>query len=392
MDYELGRVLLLVALLIWIWSFYVWQRLAIRQRPYPPEPSRYPSVSVIRPIKGKDTGIDDNLRVAFRHGYAGDIETLFVLDDTSEPSLPLVEHAIAEARRDDPYVNARVLFSGQPPANRTGKLHAMIVGLEAAEHELVAFIDSDIRQHQDDLNVLVATLLADESSGASFATVVSTAVPKTLGDVGYALMVNGLYEPAALAAAHQLGGQLPFIMGHIMVLRREAIQAIGGLESAEGQLVDDMYLGRRLHHLGYRNKISPKPAAIIQQGMTLTEWIQILIRWIAFSMSGLPLLTCKLPHLLTGIAFWIGVVMSLAAGLAGHTALAVLAGLLPISVAATINDLHFRMSGSAMPLRYWWGALALWLAAPAIYLRIWAKREVTWRGRNYRLDRRARLL
>jgi len=153
-----------------------------------------------------------------------------------------------------------------------------------------------------------------------------------------------------------------------------------------------MYLGRRLHHLGYRNKISPKPAAIIQQGMTVTEWIQILIRWIAFSMSGLPLLTCKLPHLLTGIAFWIGVVMSLAAGLAGHTALAVLAGLLPISVAATINDLHFRMSGSAMPLRYWWGALALWLAAPAIYLRIWAKREVTWRGRNYRLDRRARLL
>jgi len=60
-----------------------------------------------------------------------------------------------------------------------------------------------------------------------------------------------------------------------MIFKREAI---GGLETAEGQLVDDMFLGQRLNECGYRNKISPHPVATTQQGTTSREFIQILIR------------------------------------------------------------------------------------------------------------------
>lgn len=180
-------------------------------------------------------------------------------------------------------------------------------------------------------------------------------------------------------------------MGHLMVFRREAIQAIGGLEAAEGQLVDDMYLGRCLNAAGYRNLISPKPAALIQQGATTAEFFQILIRWIAFSMSGLPMLTCKLPHWLTGLSFWIGFAVAVIAALAGNPGLSVLALLAPLSVAITLNDLHRLMSGQALPLKYAWGSLLIWLAAPVIYFQIWSKREVNWRGRRYRLDASSRL-
>ncbi len=384
-------VLILAALLAWIWAFYLWQRHAIRRRPNPPEPSRYPSLSVIRPIKGNDHGMEENLRAAFRHNYPAEVEILFVLDDTTEPSLPLIERAIATAAAENHAVDARILFSGQPPLNRTGKLHAMILGLAESRHELVAFVDSDIRQDADDLTILTATLLADKEAGSAFATVIAKAVPSAVGDVGYALMLNGLYEPAALATGRRFGGALPFIMGHIMVLKRSAIRAIGGLECAEGQLVDDMYLGRRMHQLGFRNKMSPKPAAIIQQDLSVAEFMQILVRWVAFSMSGLPLLTTKLPHLLTGIAFWTGLIVSIGAASRGHAYLSGLGLLLPLSAALTINDLHYRMSGSHMPLKYWWGAWILWLSAPLVYARIWMKREINWRGRPYRLDGSARL-
>lgn len=384
-------VLLLSALLAWVWAFYLWQRRAIRRLPNPPEPSSYPSLTVIRPVKGNDHGMEANLRAAFQHGYPGNVEILFVLDDTMEPSLPLIERAIATATAEDPAVDARILFSGQPPPTRTGKLNAMILGLAESRHELVAFVDSDIRQDAEDLTILTATLLADERAGSAFATVISKAIPRTAGDVGYALMLNGLYEPAALAAGRRFGGELPFIMGHIMVLKRSAIQAIGGLECAEGQLVDDMYLGRRMHQLGFRNKMSPKPAAIIQQDLSIAEFIPILVRWVAFSMSGLPFLTTKLPHFMTGIAFWTGLVVSIGAGSRGHASLAGLGLLLPLSAALTINDLHYRMSGSHMPVKYWWGAWILWLSAPLVYARIWMKREINWRGRPYRLDGSARL-
>ena len=391
MPDEIILRLLVGLLLLWVWGFYVWQRRAIRPRPEPAMPAVFPSITIIRPIKGLDTGIQENLRAAFHNGYAGDREILFAMDDDQEPAYPWVEQVIAEARHTHPSIKARIILSGHPPAQRTGKLNAMIEALKSASHELVAFIDSDIREDEDDLRVMAATLLADAEAGSVFPTVVSKEPPETLGDVGYAVMVNGLYEPAALATAHLLGGELPFIMGHMMVLKREAITAIGGLESAEGQLVDDMFLGKRLKEFGYRNRLSPKPATIIQQGTTTAEFIQILIRWIAFSMTGLPLLTCKLPHWLTGISFWTGLIVTVLGLTQGSLTLTLLAVFLTLSVGITINDLHFRMAGTRIPLRYAWGSLIIWLASPAIYAQIWTKREVNWRGRSYRLDTSARL-
>jgi ceramide glucosyltransferase len=391
MDVELWTALMAAVLLLWIRHAYRRQRRAIRPRPYPPRLDRYPSLSVIRPIKGLDPGADDNIRAALDHGYPGEAETVFVFEDGNEPALPLVERALAEREAAGQPANARVLFSGQPLANRTGKLHSMIAGLQASKHELVAFVDSDVRQDRQALRVLIETLLASDDAGAAFAPVVCTEPPATAGDAGHALMINGLYEPEALAMADRLGGELPFVMGHCMAFRREAIEAIGGFESAEGQLVDDMFLGRRLNECGYRNRVSPHPVAIVQRGSTIREFVPTLIRWIVFSRSGLPMRSFKLRYGLTGAAFWGGFSIALLEAAAGHPFPALLAALAPLSVAATANSLHDRMTGTRLPVKYRWVALALWLAAPLAYGYIWTRREVTWRGRRYRLDLHSRL-
>ena len=323
--------------------------------------------------------------------YPDPIEPFFVFDDASEPTVAMVEKILEEERAKGLQHQARILFSGHPPKNRTGKLNAMIAGYREARHELIAFIDSDMRQTPASLKMLVETLLEDDKAGSSFPPVSSSSPPLTAGDVGYALMVNGLYEPAALATAHANQGGLPFIMGHLMVLRREAIEAIGGLETAEGQLVDDMYLGRRMVEEGYRNKIAPTAVDIVQQGTSTDEFVQILIRWIAFSMSGLPLFPTKIQHALTGIAFWIGLLISLWLGVEGHYWLALAALGVPVSVNWIINDLHFRWTGNPIPLRYSWVSSAIWLGAPLIYFQIFTRREVNWRGRRYRINARSKL-
>jgi cellulose synthase/poly-beta-1,6-N-acetylglucosamine synthase-like glycosyltransferase len=122
-------------------------------------PARYPSLTVVRPIRGLDTEAIENLRAALDTGYPGECETLFVLDDEREPALALIHQAMREARAAGRAVDARVLFAGRPPAGRTGKLNAMIVGLHAARGELVAFADSDIRPDREALRALVRTLL-----------------------------------------------------------------------------------------------------------------------------------------------------------------------------------------------------------------------------------------
>lgn len=382
---------LLLGLFAWVWLFYLMQRRAMAIQSVPKIPDRYPTVTVVRPIKGVDHGLRENIIAGFEDSYPSTVESLFVFDDEEDPAVAIVRQVIDERRSQGLPATARIIFSGHPPKNRTGKLNAMIKAYQQARHELIAFVDSDIRQTSGDLCRLVGTLLADPYAGSAFPTVVSSERPITLGDVGYAVMMNGLYEPSALATAARQSGTLPFIMGHMMVLRREAIEAIGGFETAEGQLVDDMYLGRRMVQEGYHNLLSPKPVAIVQQHCSFEEFSGILIRWIAFSISGLPFWGTKMPHALTGIALWSGIVALLSAILHKDPVTATLGLSIIVSIPFTINDLHFRLSKQPIPIRYSWASMIIWLAAPLIYGQIWIRREITWRGRRYRLNLSSRL-
>jgi ceramide glucosyltransferase len=355
------------------------------------EPAIYPSITVIRPIRGLDTEALENIRAALDTGYPGPCETLFVLDDAREPALSLIRQAMLEANDAGRTIDARVLFSGRPPEGRTGKLNAMIVGLRAAHGELIAFADSDIRPDREALRVLVRTLLSAPDYGAAFAPVSVALPPRTVGDAGYALMIDGLYGPAFQYVAHHNHGSMPFIMGQLMVFRREAIAAIGGLESAEGQLVDDMYLGERIAKAGLRNVVSPRAVPVIQQNLPLAEFLSIYVRWLTFSRSGLPGLAFKVISWLRALVFWAGFALTLVALVEGSWLTAALAAGAPILTAASINSLHTQQSGVRLRLRHTWVGFALLMTAPLVMLWILTHRRVNWRGRSYSLNRDSRL-
>jgi ceramide glucosyltransferase len=358
--------------------------------PSPPRLAHYPSVTVVRPVRGIDAGIEDNLRAALHHGYPGSVETLFVVDDEEELALPAIVEAIDMAVSQGP-IDARVVIAGEPPPARTGKVNAMIAGLAEASGELVVFADSDIRPNESALTTLVETLLATPEAGSAFAPVLVAERPRTVGDAGYALLLNGLYGPAAAAAAKHNDGSLPFIMGQFMVFKRAAIDAIGGLQCADGQLVDDMYLGARVHAAGMRNMVSPHPVPIIQHDLPLADFFKVYLRWLTFSRSGLPGREFKLSSWLRGAVFWTGLVLAGLAAAMGHGVAMLVALSVPISMTASINALHRAHGSAPLPARHWLVAFGVLLTGPVVMLTSMLSREVSWRGRRYALNGSARL-
>lgn len=352
--------------------------------------ARYPSVTVIRPIKGLDSGLERNVEAAFEPGYPARVEMLFVFDTPEEPAVAVVEHVMAQRRSRGLAASARLLFSGEPPPGRTGKLNAMIRGYAEATGELVAFVDSDVRLDRDDLTVLVETLETHLGAGSTFAPVRVVAPPRTAGDAGYRLMLNALYGPHALEAADRKGGRMPFIMGQAMVVRREAIEAIGGLERADGQLVDDMYLGACIDQAGWENVMSPKHVEIVQAGLGMGEFRDLFLRWLLFSRNGLPVREFLGPWIKFG-AFWAGLVVAAALAASGSWLVAWLYALAPVVLSLGLVDLHRAIGGARLGAGKAWVAFALFLLAPAAYTVVLAGRSVSWRGRSYRLDRQARL-
>ena len=391
MYYELMLGILATILLLEVWRSHRHLRNSLGQQPRSLLADHYPSITVIRPIKGLDVGAELNISAALDNGYPGEVETIFEIDDETEPALPLVRKAVAEHEGKGEFGQARVLLCGQPPAGHTGKLNAMIKGLREARGELVAFADSDIRPDRRALTVLVETLLANPEAGSAFAPVVSPVQPHTAGDAGYALLLNGLYGVAANAASRTRGGELPFIMGQFMVLRREAIEAIGGLESARGQLVDDMYLGALIKKAGYRNLVSPHPVPVIQRGMTLSEFWGVFRRWIAFGRSGLPGMDFKLTSFLHGLVYWSGLAETTLGMWLGLWHVAALSALAPLAVAASITVLHRALGGAPLRPRHWIVALGLLLIAPLVFASVLTNKQVNWRGRTYELGLDSRL-
>jgi ceramide glucosyltransferase len=366
--------------------YWLLERAVMPPPPTRPRPFSYPSLTVIRPIRGVDVDAETNLTALLDAEYPGDLEILFVLDDRTDPAWPVVSAAVA---RHPTSARVEVLTAGAPPPGRTGKLNAMILGVARARGELVAFSDSDTRPGRDLLRILVETLLAIPSAGDAFAPVVVSDPAQRAGDVGYALLQNAWYAPAVARASRPIG-DLPFIMGQIMVFRREALEAIGGLACAEGQLVDDMYIGTCVARAGYRNIMVGKQLPISTGGMSFAEFIHVFRRWLLFSRNGLPL-GFTLPHWLRGIEFWGALVLMVLALDRGDWPAIVLAALaLAISVISQVW-LNRRFGGAQIALRYLWVPLALPLVGPLVTLTALLYHHVDWRGRDYSLGTQAKL-
>ena len=94
------------------------RRVLARRPAAPPFPSSAPSITVIRPVKGVDTGAEGNIRCFLEMEYPGRLELLFVVDSEEDPATPLIRRLIAEHRTQAQRVE--LLFSGSPPPHLTG--------------------------------------------------------------------------------------------------------------------------------------------------------------------------------------------------------------------------------------------------------------------------------
>ncbi|NBD08235.1 MULTISPECIES: glycosyltransferase family 2 protein [Corallococcus] len=360
----------------------------VRRRPAP-SGKRFdpPSVTVIRPIRGLDVEARANVRALLDLDYPGEWEVLFIFDSEDDPAFaPTREEVGSHPTRAK---RVALIVAGEPPEGMTGKLNAMQVGVARARGDLLAFSDSDTRPEPGGLTALVGALLEDARTGATFAPVYAAADTPLAGDVGYGLLVNAWYG-ASVARTAGPDGALPFIMGQLMVFRREALAAIGGVGCAAGQFVDDMYLGRRLHEAGWKNRVIHAPLRIVTGNLELRAFLRIFRRWILFSEAGLPWAFAR-PNWVRGLVGWLswgGLVTAASRRAWGPAALAALP--IGFSVWSQLR-LQRACHGPRVAPRHFWVPAVLPLLGAGVALSTRLSRDVDWRGRGYRLDAKARL-
>ncbi|MBX3143858.1 MAG: glycosyltransferase [Trueperaceae bacterium] len=347
-----------------------------------------PAISALVPLKGAPAGLAERL-LRLLTGLRDDDQLVLALETEDDPG-----HAVvAKLRDDNPARNITIVLSG-PPGERMGKQHNLSAALARAKHDLVMFMDDDVlieRANIEEAAEVVAGALKSETAGnlgAAFALpfygVSESSRPQLGGDLVAAYTNHGFAPNMASLALRSPPG---FIIGGFWMTSRAALDAIGGLERFTTTVGDDAAIGRAFTDASRRNVLLRTPVRLEPERLDLGGGAAHVLKWLTLLRAeGLGvLLICYLTWnpLATGI---LAALLTLAApDLSSGTALSVLVALLALRSLAVIA-LDARVLGLRPVGRYLLMQVAYEaLLAPWLFLVAAFRREVTWRGRKYRL-------
>jgi ceramide glucosyltransferase len=337
-------------------------RRAARPRSAPPVP-----VSILKPLSGRDEGLEENLRSFFQQDYPA-FELLFSVRSADDAAVPVVEGLL----REYPDVPARLLVAGEP-LYPNAKIHALECMLAQARYDLLVMADSDTRVGPDLLAVINAEF-ADPKLG--WATCPYRAVAGS--DVWSQLEAIGMNTEflAGILVARLLEG-MKFGVGPCMAARREAVERIGGFARFKNHLAEDFEMGRCAAEAGYGVILS---SYVIEHRIGTQRMganFAHRLRWVRSTRRSRP--AGYVGQLFTYPVPW---ALLLCAALPGWWPTAAAAVLLR---AATIWSVAGEVLRDSTILRRWWLIPVEEILTFGFWIAGFFGNSVTWRGRRYLL-------
>ena len=353
----------------WLLGFSCTALFFHRRRP-PPSDRFRPPISVLKPMRGLDDDLEENLRALCEQDYPA-YQILFGVEDESEPSVPILRKIIAEFPEKD---IALVICGEIGGANR--KVNNLRSMLPRAKHDVLVICDSDILVGDDYLQRIVAPL-ADETVGLVCCPYRWKA-PRTVPAAIEALTFCTEFVPSILLV--ERFGRLDFALGATMVVRRRCLVEIGGFDAIRDHLADDYMLGKLVRAHGHKLVLSDYLVDLIHHETSCLRMMQHQVRLARTYRVCRPLgyFFSVLTHGTTWATLFL-----LSAGFSplGWT---VWAGVVTARLAYTfalllsyLPDLKTSAYVWLMPLRDWLGTL-WWVLA-------FTGNRLCWRGREFTL-------
>lgn len=232
----------LLALVIGASVFCVLALLGVRSYRRQPRARCNEPVSILKPLRGVDLGLEENLRSFFRLDHRPGFQLVLAVQDTADPAHALCERLIAEY----PGVDAQIVITGAPEWHNA-KVWQMHQAWGALKHSLIVTSDSDIRVESGFLLGLEPQF---DVATCPYRAIGGPSVWSRLEALG----MNTEFL-AGLLTARLLEG-VRFAVGPTMFVRRGVIEQIGGWRELSEYLAEDFVIGQRAAEKGYRVGLS----------------------------------------------------------------------------------------------------------------------------------------
>lgn len=200
------------------------------------DPESWPSVAAVIPARDEAAMLPATLPTLLGQGYPGPLRVVLVDDDSTDGTAQ-VAAALSQT--------VRVISGSVTPSGWAGKVWAMAQGLQAAgDAEYILFTDADIAYQPGTVASLVRAAEGDRR-------VLVSQMALLRADTGWErLLVPAFVYFFAMLYPFRLvnrpGARVAAAAGGCMLVRRQALEAAGGLDRIRGARIDDVALGRLL--------------------------------------------------------------------------------------------------------------------------------------------------
>ena len=254
-------------------ALLVWQWLAARKFPLHQKAtadSFAPAISILKPLKGCDETTAVSLETWFKQNYSGPIEILLGVADAGDPVCEIVRRLIAE----NPGCRARLVIC-ENLAGANAKVAKLAQLEKLAAHDLILTSDADVRVPANFLASFVAPLRDEKTALVN--CFYRLANPATTAMQWEAVAVNADFWSQVLQS--QTLKPLDFALGAAILVRRKALDGIGGFAALANCLADDYQLGRRIARNGHRIALCPVVVECWDMAQNWTQVWKHQLRW-----------------------------------------------------------------------------------------------------------------
>ena len=250
----IATVLAGLTLAIWLHMIlgrrWFWLARERDDRGQPAEPARWPSVCAVVPARDEADVIARSIGGLLAQDYPGPFQVILVDDDSSDGTAKVAREAAAALGAT---ARLEVLTGAGLPSGWTGKLWAVHQGVLRASAvdpapELLWLTDADIAHAPDNLRRLVARaqggghVLVSQMARLRCDTFAETMlIPAFVFFFELLYPFGSVNDPASRVAA---------AAGGCMLVRREALDAAGGVEAIRAAVIDDCAMGAMMKRQG----------------------------------------------------------------------------------------------------------------------------------------------
>jgi hypothetical protein len=251
---------IVLTILLWLyvaaaaayWAVAAWamwrmgSSVVLLSRAEPPEPPRWPRLSIIVPGCNEGDKMEAAARTLLAQDYPN-LQIVLVDDRSSDETGSIVDRLAGEDCR------VVAIHVTELPDGWLGKVHAMSRGLAIADGELVLFTDADVHFRPGTLRKAVAHF---EARGLDHLTALPGLWPSSAmldgliaGFIRQLMMLARPWKVADPSSRRFMG------VGAFNLVRRNALQEAGGLDWLRMEVADDMAIGMMMKHAGRKCEV-----------------------------------------------------------------------------------------------------------------------------------------